>query len=365
MGNFRCGNVRPIGVALLVCLPLVCCAEDLVKTLSPDALMEAGHYKRANSIVQVRLQENPNDIYALFLSSKILQSFGDLNGAMLSAERAVALDPLTADYHAQLAEVYAYIADRSSRFKGVKYVRLMKKELAATFSLKPSHTDALLVLMMFSFRAPSLVGGDKEKAHNIADEMVRSDPGWGYLAQARLAVDESRESAVENLLRQAVDAGPSHYRALFELARFECCVSSHKDFSKAARLGQELLKLDATRAGGYEILAAVYAANGRWSDLEAVLAEGVKAVPDDLTPFYRCAQTLIESQDFARAEKYLEKYVAQEPEGREPARAQAEWLLASVYEKDGRKPDAIRELKVALRMEPNFEAAKKDLKRLR
>jgi tetratricopeptide (TPR) repeat protein len=364
MGNFRCGNVRLIGVALLVCLPLVCCAGDLVKTLSPDELMEAGHYKRAGAMVQLRLRENPNDIYSLFLSSKIQQSFGDMDGAMLSAERAVALDPLTADYHAQLAEVYAYIADRSSRLKGIKYVRLMKRELAATFSLKPSHTDALLVLMMFSFRAPSVVGGDKKKAHEIADEMVRNDPGWGYLAQARLAVDESRESAVENLLRQAVDAGAT-YRALFELARFECCVSSHKDFVKAERLGQELLKLDATRAGGYEILAAVYAANGRWPDLEAVLAEGVKAVPDDLTPFYRCAQALIENQDLARAEKYLEKYVAQESEGREPARAQAEWLLATVYEKDGRKPDAVRELKVALRMEPNFEVAKKDLRRLR
>jgi hypothetical protein len=39
--------------------------------------------------------------------------------------------------------------------------------------------------------------------------------------------------------------------------------------------------------------------------------------------------------------------------------------LGLLYEKEGRKSDAISELQTALRLKPDFEAAKQDLKRLK
>src|SRR5262249_40571685 len=104
----------------------------------------------------------------------------------------------------------------------------------------------------------------------------------------------------------------------------------------------------------------------RWSDLDAVIAQSEKIAPDDLAPYYFAAQALVEtSQDLPRAEKYLARYVSQEPEGRQPDRVQTKWLLAMLYEKNGRTPDAIRELEAAVRLRPDLEAVKKDLKRLR
>ena len=127
-----------------------------------------------------------------------------------------------------------------------------------------------------------------------------------------------------------------------------------------------MMALDPSQASGYAAVASAYARTGRWSDLDAVLMQAEKAVPDDLVPYYQAASALIDSgQDFPRAEKYLARYASQEPEGREPDRGQTKWLLASLYEKNGRTPDAIRELEAAIRMRPDFEPAKKDLKRLR
>jgi tetratricopeptide (TPR) repeat protein len=54
----------------------------------------------------------------------------------------------------------------------------------------------------------------------------------------------------------------------------------------------------------------------------------------------------------------------QEPEGNTPHLAAAHWRLALVLEKEGRKADAIAELQTAVKLKPDFEDARKDLKRL-
>jgi tetratricopeptide (TPR) repeat protein len=124
--------------------------------------------------------------------------------------------------------------------------------------------------------------------------------------------------------------------------------------------------MDPGQASGYAMLASAFARSGRLTELDAILAQSEKAVPDDLTPYYQAAAALVDTgQELGRAEKYIAHYVSQETEGRQPDRVQAKWLLASLYEKGGRTPDAIRELEAAVRMRPDFEPAKKDLKRLR
>jgi tetratricopeptide (TPR) repeat protein len=302
--------------------------QDLVKASSADSLMEAGHYKRARALVAARLHANPKDSYALFLESKIKQSFGDFPGAIASAERAVALEPHNANYHAQLAEVYAFSADQASWLRGINLVHLMKREIAASLAIAPKHTDTLLVSMMFCLRAPKFVGGDKRKARVIAGEIVQSDPNWGYLAEARVLENSGDDAHLENLLKQAVEINPTHYRALYELARFYCCVAIHKNLAAAETTSRQAMQIDPGRAGAFDLIARAYASARRWTDLDAILGQSEKAIPDDLAPFYQAANILIQDGgDRARATAYLHKYLSQEPEGREPTRAQAQSLL--------------------------------------
>jgi len=322
-------------IRMATLLPVLLCAsglladQDLVKSSSADSLMEAGHYKRARTVIAARLRANPHDSYALFLESKIKQSFGDFPGAIASAERAVALEPHNADYHAQLAEVYAFSADQASWLRGMNLVHLMKREIAASLAIAPKHTDTLLVSMMFCLRAPKLVGGDKRKARAIAGEIVQSDPNWGYLAEARLLENSGDDAHLEALLKQAVEVNPSHYRALYELARFYCCVAIHKNPGMAESTSRQAMRIDAGRVGAYDLIARVYASTRRWTDLDAILGQSEKAVPDDFAPYYQAADVLIRNgSDRPRATAYLRKYLSQEPEGRQPTRAQAQALLS-------------------------------------
>src|SRR5882672_5937024 len=247
-------------VPVLLCACGLAAEQDLVRSNSADSLMEAGHYKRARTLVGARLRANPNDSYALFLESKIKQSFGDFPGAIASAERAVALEPHNANYHAQLAEVYAFSADQASWLRGINLVHLMKREIAASLAIAPKHTDTLLVSMMFCLRAPKFVGGDKRKARAIAGEIVQSDPNWGYLAEARLLENSGDDAHLEALLKQAVEINPLHYRALYELARFYCCAAIRKSFGTAESTSRQAMQIDPSRVGAFDLIARVYAA---------------------------------------------------------------------------------------------------------
>ena len=101
-------------------------------------------------------------------------------------------------------------------------------------------------------------------------------------------------------------------------------IKDHVDWGAAAQNAAAAIKLDSTRADGYSILAAALAAQGKWPELEAVLAEAERNIPDDLTPYYRAAQSAIaEARRPDLADAYLRKYLTQEPEGNEPPLADA------------------------------------------
>lgn len=328
--------------------------------------MEAGHWKRLRQLTEEKLKANPNDGLARLWLSKVKSSFNDHLGALTEAERAVALDPNNPGAHAQLAEASAFLADRTGPLAALNHVRRMKKELDASLAIKANNLDALLVQMMFSWKAPSIAGGDRKKALKIADDIGRDLPVWGNLAHARLLQDSGDDPTVERWLLNAVKADAKFFRARISLARFYCCTARTKQFDKAEQAAQEAIRLDPNSAAGYETLAYVLASGQRWSELEATLARAEKAVPEDFAPFYFAASALLEiGRDFRRAEQYLNHYLSNNPEGRQPTHAQARVLLATLYSKEGRKSDAVRELTIALRLEPTLEAAKVELKRLK
>ena len=331
-----------------------------------DALIEAGHWKRARSISFARIKANPNDAQAHAWLGKIATSFGDLDTAIREGECAVELDSHNAAFHGLLAESYALMADRSSILKGLGYVRRMRREVDAALALDPNSVDTLLLEMIFSWKAPVLAGGDKQKARHIADQLVKISPAWGYLGQARLAQLQGDDAATEAALKKAVEAGPSFYRARVSLAIFYCGERACPAPAMAERVAQQAIALDPGAAAAYEVLARAYVAQKRWTDLETLLAGAEKAVPDDLGPYYAAADRLVETgQDFDRAERYLRHYLGQPAEGREATAPQAHRLLADMYEHAGRKADAFRELELALRLQPDFAPAKRDLDRLR
>jgi tetratricopeptide (TPR) repeat protein len=332
---------------------------------SAEALIEAGHWKRARALVKQGVATNPRDAQLVCLLSRIQLAFGDLDSALKSAQEAVALEDGSSDYHFQLAQVYGEMASRASMFAAASLARKFKGELDASLARNPKNLDALDALMQYSYQAPGLMGGNKGKARAIAEELVQLSPVHGYLAQAELAREAKDFAKVEECFLKAVQADAKNYEAQTALARFYT-QPAHRNTEQAGKHALEAVQLKPARAKGYSILAFVLAFEQRWSELEAVLSASERAAPDDLAAYFEAANALLESGvELKRGEAYSRKYLAQEPEGEEPDAAHAHRLLGLILEKQGRSTEAVSELETAVRMNPRFGAAKEDLKRVK
>jgi tetratricopeptide (TPR) repeat protein len=223
-------------------------------------------------------------------------------------------------------------------------------------------------MMEFYLQAPGIVGGDTKKGAALADEIGRIDPASGFLAKARVMLATKATGDLESLYRQAAGAAKTadvKYEATSRLLSLHLAPKTLKS-DAAEQEARALLQIDPHRSGGYTGLALVYATAGRLADLDAVLADAEKAIPDNFGPFYQAARTLLtQGKELPRAERYLRKYLTQEPEAGSPGLAQAHWRLGLVLEKQGQKPAAVAELEEAVKLKPDFDDARKDLKRLR
>jgi tetratricopeptide (TPR) repeat protein len=330
----------------------------------PEALIEAGHWKKARALVEARIGANPRDALACFLLSQVRNAFGDHESPLGLAEQAVALDGGVAKYHRQIAEAVGVAAQHSGIFQQLILARRFKKEIDAAIALDPRDLQALRDLMEFYLLAPGIAGGDSAKARETAARIAAIDPAEGYAAQARLAESSGERNRIEDLLHRAAEAKPRDYRMRIALAEFYV-TPEHRDLAGAEREASEAVRIDPSRAPAYAVLARCYAAGERWIELDSTLATAGRESSDDLAPNYRAAEVLLgANRALDRAAGYLRTYLSVEPEGNEPTLAEAHWKLGLVLEKLGRAHEAAAEWREAVRLDSASPAAR-DLKRVK
>ncbi|HEV2426437.1 MAG TPA: tetratricopeptide repeat protein [Terriglobia bacterium] len=367
---------RHPATALLATLYCACCFGKPARAFAgspgddppPDALIKAGHWKRARAAVEPQYQAHPDDAELNYLMSQINDAFGNVDNARAQAEKAVALKSGDARYHRQLADVDGEMAENASLFAKGGWAKKFKAEAEQAAQLDPRNLDARFDLLEYDLQAPRLMGGGKDKAAAMADEIAKINPAQGDLAQARIAEDARDRGAEESWYLRALAASPDDYHVLTRVAGFYQRPPAPR-LDQARRYANQAIKAYPSRAEAYSLLASACAAEGRWKELQAALAEASENVPDDLDPYYRAGLAILnhdapDAGALARAESYFRKYLSADPEGGEPTLAHAHWRLGLVLEKEGRKPEATAELAAAVRLNPDLNAARKDLSRL-
>jgi tetratricopeptide (TPR) repeat protein len=332
---------------------------------SVEALIEAGHWRRAKAAAEAMLKATPNDPKAQFLTARCMDAAGDLEGALALAEKASERDPRNPDGHALLSYLNGRRAQGAGVLRQVGLARRIRKEAEAALALDPRHVEAHLILIEFYRQAPGIVGGDKDRARQLAEELVAISPARGYLVQAGfLRREPDSAGQVESLYKKAVAAEPSSYQALTTLAGYYAS-GREKRFAEGEALARAAVRLAPDRAAAYGILAQAYAAQARFADLDAVLREAETNVPDNPAPWLQAGRAVFQQgSDYARAEVLFRKYLSRPPEFGAPSQAQAWWRLGLALEKLGRKGEAVEAIRKALALDPKLDGAKKDLKRL-
>jgi tetratricopeptide (TPR) repeat protein len=177
---------------------------------------------------------------------------------------------------------------------------------------------------------------------------VGIDPARGRLAQATLFLRDKQEARGEEALRLALAADPNSYRVRMTLVRF-FANDTRKKWGEAEEHARAALAISPGRIAAYAALAGLYAHLERWEDHDRILAVSERAVPGNFPPHYPAGGTLlVDDREHERAERLFRKYLSHEPEIGAPAFAHAHWRLGLVIEKQGRRPEALAEVQMAL-----------------
>jgi tetratricopeptide (TPR) repeat protein len=338
------------------------CALSLAATETPQELMDKGHHKRLRSLAEPQFRDHPNDPESLWMMSFVKLSWGDHKKALDLAEKAVAADPKSPKYHLQLAQALGAEAEKASILRQPGLAKRFKKELETTLSLDPKNVEAMKLLLLYYFEAPGIMGGDKTKGHALPEQIGQANAAEGYLAQIRVAYYDKQRDQVGGLIRKSVEAGPSSYGARMGLATW---LYNSKRFPEAEASSREVIRIDPARAGGHGVLVVALIEQNKWTELDAALAQAEKDCPDDFQPYLRAAVLCTQkSVELPRAERYLRKYLTQEPEPYEPSFARAHWRLGLALEKEGKKSEALAEWQTSVKLDPE-SPAKQELKRVK
>jgi tetratricopeptide (TPR) repeat protein len=303
--------------------------------------------------------------------SRYKDAAGDADGAFALAQKALAIDPKNPDYHCLLSLIHGRQVLRAGLLRKIGLARRVRKEAETALQLDPQHVEARLILIEFFRRAPGIIGGDKAKARRLAEETVKLDPVRGHIAMANFAREARQDSLADESYKKAVEADPRSYHALITLAR-SYGYGAQRNFDLVDKYAREAMAVDPGRAAAYDLLAQNLARLERWPELEDMLTQAERNVPDNLSPYFQAGRVVFQQgKDFERAERYFRKYLTQEPEpvfgARSPmsSHAQTYWRLGQTLEKLNRKAEAVEALRTALKLDPELDGAKKDLKRLR
>ena len=167
-------------------------------------------------------------------------------------------------------------------------------------TLDPNHVRALHTMIDFYMQAPGVAGGDKAKAHAIADQFISSTPRRGIARRSHSPATTSRKVASRNCFARPSRRGPP---VTTHEWRWDRC-GSQKKFEEAEGHAREAVRLHADRAIPYGLLAVVLVHQDKWTDLDAGLVQSEKADPDNLLPYFRAGNNCLSRKvELPRAER--------------------------------------------------------------
>ena len=202
-----------------------------------EELIDNGHFKRAREIAEAAYKAHPEDAHANYVLARIRHEFDQLDEAAKLGETAVRLHPKSSPAHRELGEIYADQADHVSFLKQLGFARKIRAEFEAALAIAPKDPDSLFDQMQYFVEAPGVAGGDKNKAAQAANNLVKIDPARGYLALAFIARNEKQDDKLEGLYQKAGESNPRNYEAQITLANFYSG-SRHSNFGQAEQHSQ-------------------------------------------------------------------------------------------------------------------------------
>lgn len=253
---------------------------------------------------------------------------GDWDAAIEIAEDALRETPESAALWRIAGEAYGGKARTASVLAQIRLARKCRAAFEKAVALAPEDVDARTDLFTYYLEAPGIAGGGAARAREQAEAIARIDPVRGHAALGALFFREKDLSRAEAEYRLVLETAPDDADARAGLG---AVLLARSRFDEARRL---------------------------WSGLVGDAGLGPIA-------HYQLGEiSLLSGTELDEGVEHFRRYLASPPRPEAPPPADAEWRLALLFERIGRKDDARAALREALRFDPRHAEAKKELKLL-
>jgi len=318
---------------VLVIASAAMAAENLKQEAGFEAGLrwyEASDYAKAILALQAAAAKEPQNGDVQWLLAKSYLELQELDPAIKSAEKAVAIDPQNSIYHEWLGRAYGEKADHASWFSAMSLAKKTRKEFERAVQLDAKNYSARQALIEYDCSAPPIVGGGVEKA----------------LPQIKELAD--------------MDAAEGHYAA-------GNCRRQKKDFAVADEEFTKALESDPKSAGLIYDIGDYAVKRNQPERLIAIAEAGERLAPGDPRgKFYRGVALVLKKENTEAAERLLREYASRAPTRTGyPRPAAAHAWLGRLFEDQNRMEDAAKEFESALKLDPRNKMVQEALKRLK
>jgi len=205
---------------VLIPLLLLGLSPSLWASVDPLQLMISGRADQAVQQLLARVQVDPKDGNAYNLLSRVFFAEEDGDRAAEAGEKAVALNGGSSEFHDWLGRAYGLKADHSGTRAAYSLAKKVRAEFERAVALDKSNIQAAKDLVEYYLDAPGFLGGGKDKAAQVADQLVAIDLPVAHWIRARVAQKNKDFGAAENEYKAEIAASKQKAEAWLDLATF-------------------------------------------------------------------------------------------------------------------------------------------------
>ena len=309
------------------CYPLAFAAAEVPE--EAEHAFALGDYPKAIEILNHAASSSPNDAAVYHLLARSYFENGQLDSAVASAEKSVALAPGNSAFHELLGHLYGEKAGRSGWLSALSLAKKTRREFEVAVQLDARNFSAMQALIEFDCSAPGMAGGGDDKARPEIQKLSSLDAAEGSYAAGN-------------------------------------CRRQKKDFEAADAEFQKSLALHPKSVDLIYDIGDHYMKRGQADRLWVVVKEGQRAGPaDSRGDFYRAVALVMQKEKPAESAALIRDYLARAPKrDNYPSKAMAHYWLGRIQENLNDAASAKKEYREAVSLEPKNRLANEALKRL-
>jgi len=290
---------------------------------------EMGDYNKAIEILKSAATKEPNNGEIQLLLTRAYLESNQIENAVNSAEKAVAIDPKNSFYHQWLGEAYGAKADHASMLSAYSWARKTQKEFEAAVQLNERNFDGAQDLIEYDCTAPSIVGGGEDKAQPLIQKLMSLDAAEGHFGAGVCKAVKKDYTGADAEYAKALESKPKTADRIYDIG----------DYFLQRGQGDKLL--DVATAG------------------EALAPKDARGM------YYRGVGLVLKGEQNAEAEKELRAYLAAGPfRSTYPNPWDVHYWLGRLNAAQKNTAGARSEYQQALKLNPKYKKAQDALKQL-